>query len=40
MGGCFIKSFFYYFGWTVVIGFIIYLGSKFHVRLEYENECP
>ncbi|WP_112180378.1 hypothetical protein [Paraliobacillus zengyii] len=37
MGGCFIKRFFYYFGSTVVIGFIIYLGSLFQVRFADES---
>jgi len=30
------KRFLYYFGWTIVIGFIIYLGSKYQVHLENE----
>lgn len=30
------KRFFYYFGWTIVISFIIYLGAKYQLRLQQE----
>ena len=30
------KRFFYYFGWTLGIGFIIFLGAKYQMRLELE----
>lgn len=32
------KKFFYYLGWTVSIGIIIYLGSKYQLSLEKEAD--
>lgn len=30
------KRLFSYFGWTIIIGFIIYLGAKYQIRVEQE----
>ncbi|MBO1004892.1 hypothetical protein [Pseudogracilibacillus auburnensis] len=30
------KRFLYYFGWTIVIGIIIYFGAKYQLRLQQE----
>lgn len=30
------KNFFYYFGWTIAIGLVIYLGAKYQIQLQKE----
>ncbi|WP_169792883.1 hypothetical protein [Lentibacillus amyloliquefaciens] len=35
-GGVQIRRFIYYFAWTIGIGFIIYLGMRYQIRLEEE----
>lgn len=30
------KRFFYYFGWTIGIGFILYLGAKYQLHLQHK----